>query len=171
METEGQRVRQENEGESLSVGLKTELMLPSEWLSGAYSVFDQLIEPGVIVPVHVHDDADQVAWVISGALMSWVDGEQEEVGPGGCAFRPAGRPHSIWSISKEPVRILEITSPGGPFQEYMRTLSGMIDSGAASPEAVAEMAAGFGIRFLPEITEQLVAKNDLTGSGSFWKDA
>jgi mannose-6-phosphate isomerase-like protein (cupin superfamily) len=162
-------VVQRDEGEPLSIGAKTGVAGPAASLRGAYCIFDQLLAPKQISPVHAHDTEDQVAWILSGSMVVWVDGEQAEVREGGFALRPAGLPHAMWNPTDTPVRFLEITSPAERFEAYMRQLSALIDSGASSAETVAELAGRNGIAFYPELTEQLVAGTGLTTAGGFWK--
>ena len=145
------------EGASLSIGARTRIAGPAASLRGAYCIFDQVLVPGQISPVHAHDLEDQAVWVLSGTMVVWVEGEQAQVGPGGFALRPAGLAHAMWNATEEEVHFLEITSPAERFESYMRQLSALIDSGASSPESVAELAGRNGITFHPDSTERLVA--------------
>jgi mannose-6-phosphate isomerase-like protein (cupin superfamily) len=163
-------VVQRGQGERLNIGSHTAVAGTADSLNGAYCVFDQRLEPQRIAAVHSHADEDQVAWVQSGTLTVWVDGDQEEVGAGGFALRPAGLPHAMWNATDEPVRFLEITSPATRFETYMRELSALIGRGESNPERVARLAGSYGIEFYPELTEQLVAETNLTTRGGFWKD-
>jgi quercetin dioxygenase-like cupin family protein len=163
-------VVQRDEGEPLSIGAQTMVVGPAHLLGGAYCVLDQVFAPHQLSPVHSHDVEDQVVWVLAGAMAVWVDGEQEEVGAGGFALRPAGLPHAMWNATNEPVRFLEITSPATRFEAYMRELSGLIDRGESSPERVAALARRNGITFHPDLTEQLLEGTDLTTDGAFWKE-
>jgi len=74
----------------------------------------------------------------------------------------------MWNATAEPLRFLEITSPATRFQEPVRRLSELIDSGAANAATVAALAEGYGLIFFPDRTEQLVARLGLA-VGGFWK--
>ncbi len=50
----------------------------------------------------------------------------------------------------------------------MGRLSDLIDAGGANPEAVATLAQGYGITFLPDETSRHAARLGLT-VGVFWK--
>ena len=162
-------VVQRDKGEPLSIGARTGIVGAAASLRGAYCVFDQLLGPKQLSPVHVHDVEDQVVWVLAGSMVVWVDGEEAEVREGGFALRPAGLPHAMWNVTDTHVHFLEITSPATRFEAYMRELSALIDSGASSAESVGELAGKNGIVFYPELTEQLLAGTDLTTAGGFWK--
>lgn len=157
------------EGVTLSVGASTVLVGPAEWSGGTFNVMDQIVPAGLLVPPHVHEHEAQVAFVISGAIGFWVDGEELELTAGGYIHRPAGKPHALWNATAEPARMLEITSPAAGFEEYMRGVSDLTDTGRATPAAVAELAAGYGITFVPERMDELGQRHGVSPAGGFWK--
>jgi len=166
--TDGFVVLQRGEGEPQSIGQMTQLMGREEWTAGAYCIHDQMMAPRLMSAVHAHARDDQVAWVLEGALVCWVDGVEREVQAGGYALRPAGLPHAMWNASEEPARFLEITSPGARHQHYMARLSALIDSGEANAATVGALATEFGITFYPDETERLHERLGLP-VGGFWK--
>ena len=161
-------VLQRGEGEPQSIGQMTQLMGRGEWTAGAYCIHDQIMAGRLMSAVHVHARDDQVAWVLEGTLVCWVDGEEREVRAGGYALRRAGLAHAMWNATDTPARFLEITSPGERHQQYMTRLSGLIDSGDAKAETVGALAKEFGITFYPHETEQLHERLGLP-VGGFWK--
>ena len=101
-------------------------------------------------------------------MVCWIDGQELEVRAGGYALRPAAIAHAMWNPAEAPVRFLEITSPATRFQEYVRALSALIDSGEASADTVAALASEYGMTFHPRQTEELSARLGLP-VGGFWK--
>lgn len=156
------------EGEPHSIGQMTLLVGRSEWTGGAYNVMDQIVAPRLMSAVHSHADEDQVAFVLEGTMTCWVAGQEVDVAAGGYMLRPAGLAHAMWNAGDQPTRFLEITSPAARFEEYVRRLGGLIDSGAANAQSVGSLALEFGITFFPQETEELSARLGLP-VGGFWK--
>jgi len=161
-------VVQRGEGEPISIGQMTALIGRAEWSAGAYNVMDQIMAPRLMSAVHTHAVEDQVAFVLEGTMVCWIDGRELEVRAGGYALRPAAIPHAMWNPAQEPVRFLEITSPATRFQEYVRALSALIDSGEASADTVAALASEYGMTFHPQQTGELSSRLGLP-VGGFWK--
>lgn len=157
-------------GFPLSVGQETSVLGDAALTGGAYSVLDQVVPPRLIVPPHVHAHETQVSLVLEGTLGFWVDGDVAEVGAGGYVLRPAGLPHALWNPTDAPARMLELTSPGARFEQYMRDASALMDEGAATPESIAELAAGYGIGFVDgEPLRELCERHGLSPAGGFWR--
>jgi quercetin dioxygenase-like cupin family protein len=162
-------VVQAGEGRPLSLGQDMVVLGGAALTGGAYSVLDQVVPPRLIVPPHVHDHETQVSLVVSGTLGFWVDGDTAEVGAGGYVLRPAGRPHALWNPTDEPARMIELTSPGAAFEEYMIAASALMDSGDATPESVGALAARYGIRFIDGPLAELSERYGVSPAGGFWK--
>ena len=91
------------------------------WSAGAFCIFEQEVPPGLITPAHHHEVETQTAYVVSGTIGFWVDGDEQAVAAGGYVVRPPGTVHSLWNSSDEPARMLEITTPATNFQRFVRT--------------------------------------------------
>ena len=77
---------------------------------GALLVMNELT-PGMKVFPHVHDDFDQIATIVSGTAIYWVNGVANEVGPGSLILIPAGQPHYIEPTGTEKVLNLDVFGP------------------------------------------------------------
>lgn len=69
-------------------------------------------------PPEVHDDADQVFYVVEGVMRwkAWSKGEEAEpeageAGPGTVLVVPAGIRHHVASVGKEPLLFLTVYAP------------------------------------------------------------
>lgn len=85
---------------------------------GAVALF---FEPGQGHSRHIHNDADQIIYVISGQgehIAESADGTSvtEKVGPGSLIYIPRGSHHSTFNTGWEPMRVLAVFSPPGPVQ-------------------------------------------------------
>ncbi len=78
-------------------------------------VFIAIMEPGEAPPMHVHEDTEQVFYVLAGTgLLEIRDGPQAEVGPGHVVRIPPGTYHRIHNRADTVLRYLVVDSfPGG----------------------------------------------------------
>lgn len=77
---------------------------------GAILVMNELT-PGMTLFPHVHEDFDQIATIVSGTAIYYVNGVGYPVGPGSLVLIPAGQPHYIEPTGTEPVRNLDVFGP------------------------------------------------------------
>ncbi len=111
------------EGEQVLVGaLPTTFRVLAATVGGAYSIVEQVVQPGTLVWPHVHTDHDQVAIVLSGELGVRVGDREWTATAGKVAVRPRFVPHTVWNAGSEPARFLEISSPGN-FEDYFHRLA------------------------------------------------
>jgi mannose-6-phosphate isomerase-like protein (cupin superfamily) len=73
-------------------------------------VFIVVLEPGEAPPLHVHDDTEQVFYVLEGAglLQIGESAERTVVKPGDVVRIPPGRYHRIFCDGAKPLRYLSI---------------------------------------------------------------
>ena len=83
--------------------------------------------------------------MLSGRLGAVVGGEEVEAGPGELVAKPRGIPHAFWNAGDEPVRLLELISPGA-FAQYFADLAPLLDvPGEPDFAALAEVQARYGL--------------------------
>ena len=107
---------------------------------GAVSLF---FEPGHGHSRHIHDDADQIIFVISGQgehIAEAADGtsETQKVSAGSLIYIPRGSYHSTFNTGWEPMRVLAVFSPPGPVQ----ALRDVGDSGGVGTAEMRVVPAG-----------------------------
>jgi quercetin dioxygenase-like cupin family protein len=78
--------------------------------AGALLVMNELT-PGMQLAPHVHEEFDQIAYIVSGTAVYYVDGVGHQVGPGSLILIPAGRPHYIEPTGTEKVMNLDVFGP------------------------------------------------------------
>lgn len=94
--------------------LPTEVVRPGVTRSG-YVTDDVMlvmnyVEPGMQLNPHVHDDFDQLAYLVSGRANYYIDGVPHEMTPGSMLLVPAGSPHYIEPL-EGPCLNLDIFTP------------------------------------------------------------
>ncbi|HEY82007.1 MAG TPA: cupin domain-containing protein [Dehalococcoidia bacterium] len=60
---------------------------------------------------HVHDDAEEIWYVVGGTGRVRVGEEEEEIGPGSCVFVPPKTVHQLLNTGQTELKVLAVTSP------------------------------------------------------------
>ena len=100
-------------------------------------VLIQTLDPGAAVPLHHHEKAEQVLFILSGRGSVSLADHEVDAGPGTMVHVPKGIAHSVSNTGKEPLSILETTSPPG-FQELFRKLAKLSEP---RPEDIARIGS------------------------------
>jgi mannose-6-phosphate isomerase-like protein (cupin superfamily) len=126
-------------------GIGVRFMAWATETGGGFSLVEHPMEPRALAaPLHRHANEDEYSYVLEGRMGADLGGEVVYAEAGDLVFKPRGEWHAFWNAGDEPCRILEIISPGG-FERYFEEL---VDLGERpTPEAVAEIAARYGLEF------------------------
>jgi oxalate decarboxylase/phosphoglucose isomerase-like protein (cupin superfamily) len=129
--------------------------------SEIWSAFEAEVGPGFDVGAHLHQQAEEMFYVLDGELDllafhpaaaaasasasgDWRTWESEtgatvfRGGPGSFMFVPAGCPHAFFNPGSSPARMLFLVSPAG-HEIYLQELAGLLAAGG--PPDQAEVAA------------------------------
>lgn len=130
---------------------------PGRWLlggddtGGAFALRECDLGPGAGVPPHVHRDEDVTVYVLAGAVEVGCGAAVAVLAAGGCGFLPRGVPHRVRNLSAvAPARVLVLMSP--PVTQAMLDEVAELAADGGPPDAalVAEVAAFYGLTFLPD---------------------
>ena len=91
-------------------------------------------------PLHIHHDAAEAFYVLSGEYVMYVEDRQEHCPPGTFVYVPRGMPHTFKVVSAEPGQKLNLFAPAamvGFFEELAEAEA----SHDVSPELLADIAA------------------------------
>src|SRR3954471_23272090 len=127
-------------------GLGTRYLIHSADTDGRFALIEHTIPPrGLAAPVHTHEHEDEYSYVLSGRLGALVGGEEVEAGPGELVAKPRGVPHAFWNAGDEPVRLLELISPGA-FGDYFADLAPVLTAeGPPDFDALAAIQARYAL--------------------------
>jgi oxalate decarboxylase/phosphoglucose isomerase-like protein (cupin superfamily) len=81
-----------------------------------------------------------------------------DAGPGELVVKPRGVAHAFWNAGTEPLRFLELISPGG-FEEYFFGLAAPFN--ARDQQAMAEVRERYGLDLRIETIPELLERNGL----------
>jgi mannose-6-phosphate isomerase-like protein (cupin superfamily) len=142
----------------------------AEWAGGLVCVLDQTVEPGILVAAHRHTDETQGAYVLSGSLGFYVDGEEAVVPAGSFVVRPAGSVHALWNPTDAPARMLEITSPAERWQRFAFALREFHAAGSGDAAQLEALARDYGTFLSPDVTAELVRRHGVTTGRAYSTD-
>jgi putative monooxygenase len=71
-----------------------------------------ITEVGSMIPDHVHEDCEEVLFLISGNARIVIEGEGAwDIGPETAFYSPIGKKHRVENIGDEPLRLVWVYSP------------------------------------------------------------
>ena len=84
---------------------------------GALAIWEVTTRHGEEPHEHVHDDVDEILYLLSGSMTFRCGGESFDVGEGGFVFVPLGVPHT-YVIHSEEAHLLGFSTPSA-FGDYI----------------------------------------------------
>jgi mannose-6-phosphate isomerase-like protein (cupin superfamily) len=134
-------------GERLVFGEITSLVRASaEATGGAFTLFEE-VPPLADTPRRIHENEDELFYVLEGEHIYQVGDEEFRAGPGGMVFAPRGVPHAQRRVVPGEGRQLVLTSPAG-FEGFFRELAAAHEAGTLEPDAYARASEQYGITWL-----------------------
>ena len=109
-------VAAEVEGEYRTPPRVSKLLLsPKTAGTRAVSMGLNVTEVGSMIPDHVHEDSEEVMFIISGRAKLVIEGVGEwEIGPETAIYSPLGKKHRLENIGNEPLKLVWVYSPPLP---------------------------------------------------------
>ena len=153
------RIVKRGQAPVLNVEMAPEVMMGSGSVAGAYVVFEQRVPHGQLGTPHVHENEDQIAYVLDGTIGFYVGGEEFIATKGDVVLRPRGIPHALWNPTDTDSRMLEVTSPGA-VEVYFSTMQDLLMRDAG-PDEIAKLAHDWGIAFKPELIAELETRHSV----------
>jgi mannose-6-phosphate isomerase-like protein (cupin superfamily) len=133
-------------GERLRFGeVEVVIKASADTTGGAFTLFEEN-EP-VDTPLHVHENEDELFYVLEGEHLFQVGDQEFRADPGGLVFAPRGVPHAQRRVAPRTGRILVLTSPAG-FEGFFRDLAEADRAGALGPDTYARASKQYGITWL-----------------------
>ena len=132
----------------------------------AQSLLEHELAPGALgSPLHTHSREDEVSYVLAGRLGAQVGDAVVEARAGDTLVKPRGVPHAFWNAGDNPVRFVELVTPGG-FEAYFADVSPVLAAdGPPDMGALAAIAGRYGLDVDPASIPALAAAHGLLLGG------
>ena len=124
------------------------ILIPGAATDGAFAIFEDLVQPGIGPPRHVHHNQDEVFFVIDGSFDIEVAGERVSAKEGDIAFVPRGAIHAFKNIGSQPGRLRYTFTPAGESEAMFRAFFDANQANELTPERMSEIAARFDQTFV-----------------------
>ena len=105
-------------------------------------------------PMHIHHDAAEAFYVISGEYVIFIEGDQYVCPAGSFVYIPAGTPHGF-RVGASVSRKLNIYAPAA-MVGYFDELSAAIARDDMNPDSLADMARPYGMEVIGPVPEGYV---------------
>jgi quercetin dioxygenase-like cupin family protein len=138
------------EGTTYEVGTATSVFKATrETAGGFFSLAEVTIQAGTSgPPPHSHEELLDSFYVLEGTLTVRVADDDVEAPPGTYACLPPGVVHTFANRSDEPVRFLNLNTPGG-WEDYIRDLAAVMPAdGPPDPQILGEVLARHDVQAL-----------------------
>lgn len=149
------------DGESLvgADGRVDRILVETAELDSGIALVEHTVPPRTLAaPLHIHTREDECSFVIAGRLGVQLGDEEVFADPGELVRKPRGQWHTFWNAGDEPLRILEIISPGG-IEALFRQLSE--PGGEYDPSTLPALAGRYGCRVDFERTMPIAERHGL----------
>jgi quercetin dioxygenase-like cupin family protein len=148
-------VLQPGEGRDIDMGnFRMSLKASGEETAEAFSLLEAEEPPNFGPPMHIHHDAAEAFYVVSGEYRIFI-GDDEHVCPAGSfIYIPAGAPHGF-RVGAAPSRKLNIYAPAA-MVGYFDELAAAIARNEMDDDTLAEIARRYGMEVIGPVPEGYV---------------
>ena len=132
---------------------------------GGVAVVEHTLPPGKLAaPLHRHSNEDEISYILRGEMGVQEGDEVFTVEAGDFAVKERDVWHTFWNPGPEPLRFLEIITPG-EFAAYFGELAALQpDDGEPGEETIArirELGASYGFEADPDSVPELLERHGL----------
>jgi quercetin dioxygenase-like cupin family protein len=124
-------------------GVRFTYKVVSDDCGGTLAVMEVEIPPATLVKPHSHAREDEFSLVQSGTVGVRIGDQLLTAEQGSWLVKPRGMPHAMWNAGSEPARVVEIVSPGG-LEDYFVRLAPILTERRTPPEYY-QLAEDYGI--------------------------
>ena len=149
----------------LNRNLGAELKLPPAAGDNDVAIVEHTLPPGKLAaPLHRHTNEDEISHILAGRMGVQEGEDAFVVETGETAVKSRGVWHTFWNPGPEPLRLLEIITPGDFAWFFKESDEILPDSGEPSGDTLDELAALHGryeFELQPESVPELIEQHGL----------
>lgn len=136
-----------HEGKRLNVlGDNMTVKLTGADTNGAFIMVEQDNPPGTGIPMHVHENEDELFKILEGEMEFTVDGKTSLLKAGDLIFLPRKVPHTFKVVGNQNVKTILCVYPAG--LEHMFYQLSDLPAGPPDIEKVMKICSEYGISFI-----------------------
>ncbi|NNK59628.1 MAG: cupin domain-containing protein [Flavobacteriaceae bacterium] len=141
------KIIRESEGTHMNViGDNQILKLSGKDTNGLFTLIEENNDPGIGIPLHVHENEDEIFHVLEGQLEVTIGDSTTILNSGDIGFLPRKIPHAWKVIGDTPTKVLLSIFPAG-LEEMFAELS-KLEPGPPDLDRVAEITNKYQIQFV-----------------------
>ena len=127
-----------------------------ELTDGALSIVEHPVQPGTLVPPHVHRSEDELSYVVEGSFGVRIGDAIFEAAPGSYVFKPRNVQHTFWNAGPRLARLIEIIWPSH-FEHFFDELAAAYEAGGGTPhpETIRQLGERYDVEFLMDCVPEL----------------
>lgn len=114
--------------------------------NGMFTMMEQNNAPGTGIPMHIHENEDEVFKLLEGEIEFIVDGKVTILNDGDAIYLPRLTPHAFKVTGSKNAKAIVTVFPAG-IEEMFSELS-QLPAGPPDFARVSEICGNFGIKFL-----------------------
>ena len=143
------------EGRDIDMGnFRMSLKASAEDTADAFALLEAEEPPNFGPPMHLHRDAAEAFYVVSGAYHIYIEDVERLCPAGSFIFVPAGVPHGF-RVGDVPSRKLNLYVPAA-MVGYFDELSEAVATGEIEADALADLAERYGMEVIGPVPEGYV---------------
>ncbi|MCA9288324.1 MAG: cupin domain-containing protein [Phycisphaerales bacterium] len=121
--------------------------ISSEQTRGEFAVVEFHSEPGEGVGLHVHQNEDELVYLLEGQIKVTLGDQSLTISKGAAALLPRGIPHGYVNSGPTRSRLLAVLLPGR-LDQFFVALDAELKADRPHEEPIARLCERFGLTFL-----------------------
>lgn len=141
------KIQRAGEGQFLNVlGDNQTIKISGKDTNGLFTVVENYNDPGIGIPMHVHENEDEIFHIIEGEMEFELQGKTSVLKQGDMIFLPRMIPHAFRVVGTQKAKAVVTVIPSG-IEQMFEALS-ELPAGPPDFEKVASICGNYGIRFV-----------------------
>ena len=141
------KIQLAGQGKALNVlGDSQTLKITGKDTNGLFTIVENYNDPGIGIPMHVHENEDEIFQIIEGEMEFETQGKISVLKQGDMIFLPRKIPHAFRVVGTHKAKAVVTVIPSG-IEEMFEALS-ELPAGPPDFQKVTEICNSYGIRFL-----------------------
>lgn len=124
--------------------LTLKVLLVGSQTNGQLAIFEDIVEPGVGAPRHIHHEQDETFFFLEGTFDVEIGGTRYQMSPGDVAFIPKGTIHAFKNVGDTKGVLRYAFSPAQNIEEMFRGFYQAMQAGDLSDDTMAAIALKHG---------------------------